>query len=1228
MSKAGQNNYKGINNQAFSALSLFLQNLRRTDFTEIILEGDKLEDYVIIYDAGKKIICESKIRKNGIKLKELKDILDTVIANGKLSVNDELLIVSDKIDDQVKSIVNNYIFLSDTYKQSLRSKSPHFEDKHFELVSSQVKLWEVSQIENREAILLFMYQAISMGGSFWVPQAVLEDWVNSLLVNDIYLGSQKGAHISKVEFLSKLIDKKQEYLKHNGTTYEEAREVSIKKIEDVIRLVNEHDPDKRAVCANAISELSSNPTLHYEALKRLSSRNNIDLKQWEQLWLATASTAYSLELFKVFENNSSNDPNQKYIITFINKILDEYLINYFREEFVKKDIVDLCKKIFSTSPSYVESIFEVIKKLYSYKSSRFLYDQKQNDESWEREEISNLLKHIYLGSTDDKLKKKIIDFILDNFNIVEDDGKFWHYTPPQLFDILSDYVNQNASEKVLWFSKIASDQFQKYYGRYGKKINFEGWEHMGGGISQAGSEFSISDRHFVTRILRPTLTTIYEANKEKGWKFITTNCVTRKMDDVSKVKPDFLNRAIIGILFQEYKGGKHAKEAFEILADFVRMRKGIPWKADLVFQELKGDYSDLQKWNLVKVSLDEFKNLPVNVFVEMIVSDLASKSDDKELRKLATETIKSWATDPEYQKRHNYGELDTVDSALKLINNPDSRNEGIDILEKYIESDHFKTRRDTFDTYDVANTLTRVLEEDFERGLKILNEVNKSSNLTINQQILISSSLYKTNDNRPEILIAIFDRFLKPLLSSLVGKKISDLDNLNEKDVKPLENRFNYRYARESLVQFSKKLARAGFKKDSLWLVKIFINDTDPPKDGSNYPDDPKGELNEHVRVAKGEKDLAIRTVRGYLAWTLQKLVVPFGETDQKVTQEIMPECIKLVKRLCSDSNYYVRAEGCIPLMELVKNRHTHLPGKDERFISEELAEEIEEIAFGMLTKENINLKQIARHLAMVFSYMRTLGTQKAMRVLEVFLSSDDEDVVDEILPLLIYYSLFRNNAFPKWPWKKLEPFDFKKIEELLLKQLKDGNNTVKARLAWQFERLPDEISKTPEEKRTLSVKQAVELSAKYLNELISEYDHSVYDDVYRFVEDYYQEYFDTCYDIWTKCIDIESDYFKKNWDESKLQEMYWWPFFYNGKILEAILDHKGKKEFLVCLKKLAEYPTPVLIAHDLDVAVSRLTKISGHDKEIGEIFDLLIKRDPKYYEFKEQWKQNFKKTK
>jgi len=1224
MSKAGQNNYKGINNQAFSSLSLFLQNLRRADFTEMIPEGEKLEDFVMVYDSGKRVICESKIRKNGLKLSNLKEILDTVINNGKITDKDELLIISDNVDDKVKSIVNNYIFLSDQYKQELRTKSPHFNDKHFHLLSSQVKIWEVSQIENRDAILLFMYQAISTGGSFWVPKDVLENWVNSILITDIYLGSQNGKHITRNNFLDKLDAIKQEYLKNNGTSYNEARSTNLKKIEDVIKLVNEQNPNKRAVCANAITELVANPTLHYEVLKRLTAKNDLVLRFWEQLWLASASTAYSLELFKIFERNIANDKNQEFIFKFINKILDEYLINYFREDFVKKDIVDLCKNIFSVSPGYLDKIFKVIKKLYVYKSSRFLYDQKHDDESWEREEISELLKQLYSQSHNQTFNKKVVDFILTNFNIVEDDGKFWHYTPPQLFNILSDYVKEKPAERILWLSKLASKQYQKFYQRFGKKTIFKGWEHMGGGISQSGSEFAISDRHFVTQVIKPSLQRLYEEDKEKAWKFISENCVARKLSDVSKNQPDFLNRTALGILFQEYRNGKHSKESFEILSDFVKMRNGIPWKADLIFQELRGDYTDEQKWSLVQVSLNEFNKLPVNVFVEQIVSDLATKSEIAEIRQQAIDILKNWTTNPEYQKRHSYGELDTVDSALKLINNPDSREEGIKILESYIESDHLKFKRDTFDTYDVANTLTRVLEEDIERGLSILNKVIKADTLSVNQQILICSSLYKTNDNKPEILKSIFDRFVKPLLSQLIGKKIDEVGNLAETDIKPIEERFNYRYARESLVQFSEKLARAGYKHDALWMAKIFINDSDPSKDGSNYPDDPKGEFNEHARVARGEKDLAIRTVRGYLAWTLQKLIVPFSNEDQKTTREIIPDCVKLVKQLCFDTNYYVRAEGCIPLIELVKNRHTHLPGKpNERFISEELAGEMESIAFEMLTEENIGLKQIARHLAMVFAYIRTLGTQKAKMVIQTFLKSDDEDVISEILPLFVYYSFFRQNAFPTWQWKPLEQFNQTEIQLLLENQLKNGSPKVRAQLAWQFERLPDEIKKTPEDRRSLTVEDAVKLSARQMTLLLNKYDHDVFNDIYRFIEDYYQEYFEICYGLWTKCISMESDYFKKNWSEDKLQEVYWWPFFYNGMILEAVLDKKGVQEFLDYFKKLADYPVPVLIANDLDRAVERLVPLTKHKGEVGNLFDVLIKRNPKYYEYKQRWIEN-----
>ena len=59
MSKAGQYNYKGINAQAWAAMSLFLQYMRDAKFASIQLEAANFEDFNLIFNDGKKIISES-----------------------------------------------------------------------------------------------------------------------------------------------------------------------------------------------------------------------------------------------------------------------------------------------------------------------------------------------------------------------------------------------------------------------------------------------------------------------------------------------------------------------------------------------------------------------------------------------------------------------------------------------------------------------------------------------------------------------------------------------------------------------------------------------------------------------------------------------------------------------------------------------------------------------------------------------------------------------------------------------------------------------------------------------------------------------------------------------------------------------------------------------------------------------------------------------------------------
>ena len=658
----------GIDAQNWAAMSLFLQYVTNSDFRYIGFEGKKLEDFYLVFEDGRKIICESKAGKVG--LSQIRKILDNIIKHGQLTDQDEILIIAKEVDSSAKGLIENFKYFTDQVKKELQNNQHKYNDSHMKLLP-QLKFWEVDKDTNLTAVKLMMAKVISYPEPFWVPEHRLKEITNDLIIEKVYKGSQKGEILTKDDFLKLIQVKKSQILEDDGSDYEKEKLIDEKKVRDVIKAVNKKD--RRLNINNEITKIYTNSSIHHFALQKLSLEKDLNLSDWDNLWKATIQSAFSIELFKIFENNIQNRRNQEYAIDFTLSTIGK-TSNFFREEFIKYDIIKLCTSILTTTPRLENKLFEVIKKLYEHNIERFLYVKRRSDDSWEREEAAKLLYEIYIKSKNIKFKDEIVEYILDKFNVVEDDGKFWHYTPPGIFNILGDHFKEDPQKKLISFIKQLSEQYDRVYRKYSKKTCFEGWEHVGGGISQSGSEFSISDRHFVTRILRPTLTTIYEADKEKGWKFITTNCITRKMDDVNKDKPDFLNRAVIGILFQEYKDGKHAEDAFEILADYVRMHKGIPWKADLVFQELRGDYSDRQKWNLVKVSLDEYKSLPVNVFVEMIVSDLASKSEDKELRKLATETIKSWATDPEYQKRHNYGELDTVDSALKLINNPDSRN--------------------------------------------------------------------------------------------------------------------------------------------------------------------------------------------------------------------------------------------------------------------------------------------------------------------------------------------------------------------------------------------------------------------------------------------------------------------------------------------------------------------------------------------------------------------------
>jgi len=1212
MTKQGQLTQKGINAQNWAAMSLFLQHVTRSNFSYIGFEGEKLEDFHLVFADGRKVICESKA--GVINLSDIRGILDKIIKHAQVTDQDEILIVCKSVNKRAKNLVENFKYFTDRIKRELKSKKHKYEDRHLKLLP-QLRFWEVSQDINRQAVEKLMARVLSYPEPFWIPIHKLRRLTKSLVEDTVYKGSQEGETLTRDDFLSLLKNEKIRILEDDGYNYEDVKQTNEKDVKDIIKSIKSRS--KKLNVNNELTMLYANPSIHHFTLLKLENEKKLNLSDWGNLWEATYQSAFSIELFKIFTNNIKTKDNQQFALDFVLEKLGGPT-NYFREEFIKYDIVKLCNEILKISPSLEVKVFEVIKKVYEHSIDRFLYVKRRSDDSWERERVAELLEELYKKSKNKDLKQEIINYIVSNFNLVEDDGQFWHYTPPSVFRILRKFVSHDPENIVPWFTKKCIEQYGKFYKTFSKKLAFSGWEYSGSSISQTGNSFSIADRHFVTQVLTPALRKLYNSNNEEGLNFIQEYCLSK----VNKDKPDFLNRAALPILLDEYRDGVYSKEIFEILKAFVEMRKGIPWKNDLVFQALNtDDFTDEQKWRLIEISLDEFDSLPTNVFVEKIVFNIASKPSSK-LVERAGDVITSWIQNPKYNAMHTIGSYEPMDGLGQLLEN--NFDKAVNLLKSYLSSDHFINKLVDFDAYDAAKTVATVIDKNLDKGLNLLESIYSYGNLSKNQQIALCSGISDISDDKSERLLQVFNKFLKPKLIELLGDRV-DVEKL--KDIDPIERKISYRHARESLVQFAEKLAKVAKKEyldAALWLVKVFVHDSDPPKDGSNYPDDPKGEFNKHQNIIGGEDDHSIQTIRGYCCWVIQKLVIPRNPQTTEQTRAIIKELLPTLRDLAFDGNYYVRVESCIPLIELVKNRHTHLPDKPkERFVSEAIAENIEKIPFDMLyNPKNLKLKAVMKNLAMVFSYIRTLGTKDAKKVLETFLNSEYDEVTTEITPLLIFYALFRKDAYKDWQWEKLDKFEHTKLEKLFEEQLSKGSPVLKAKLAWQLERLPDEIKNIPEDKRTLGVTDTVKLSAKYLLKLTKKYDHDVFNHIYRFIEENIGDYFDICLELWTKCIEIESKYFKENWAEEKLHEMYWWPFFYNGKILANILENKDTNEYLKWFKILAQYPVNVLIANDLDVAVKKLVDIKDkrYKKEVEYLFDLLIKRNPEYYEFKQRW--------
>ena len=1203
--RGGKATYKGINAQSWAAMSLFLQHLKQPAFSRIVLEEDELKDFTLYFNDGHKVICESKDRKQSFSYKNLKDLLNSILKKTILGEKDEVLVICTNLNDELKSYVNWMKYIDDSNHEIWQLfKKKGFSDKAiWEL--KKVRFWKVAPEKHHLAVYALFSEILN----FWLPESELECKADSILVKKIYEGSAKGDTFTRDQLFQMIDEIRSNAKKYSGYFKDEKEkaETRLKKLLKAIK--NNQNP---VWSEYPLSALSTEPSLMWFVLEEFKKKAKLDLTKWKEIWEQQKVYRYSFQVFHVFRNNLHSAKNREYVLYIIGNNISEFR-GYFSGDVFELDVIKTLQDILKSNDKKLHNrIFDVIKKLLKANSSDYFYQRGNQHVDYRKEQVCSLLSTLYKKS-DASLQNNIIAFTFDTFNLVEDDGQFSFYTPRNIFDLVKENVLKRKKSKTT-IKKLIIDfvaQYDKHYEPIKKKTLkrkfYQGWELMGGGISSSNGHCSVGDRHFIESILQPLILQYYKNNKQEAWNFIIKECATKEKT-VSRGSPDFLNRSIIPVILEEYFRGseKNSKTAFDILTEFVTSKRGIPHKADLIFQELRRwplEY-EKKKCELVKKAIEKWK-LPINPFTDELVLGFI-QSQDTEIQSWAVETIKSWFENPAYYSRDSLARKEVAHTLQDLIGHEKTSDLGITLLKSFISTDYFKEKYDHFSVYDLGRVLNGLLKANFDKGIVILNEIKSQTNLTWNQQTLLTHSFLNSHNQESDT-----KEFLNKLYDQFVDTWLAEMGNSNKKIVKKLTEP----YPRQRIVEFAEKLAREKEIEKALRIVECFIDDPDPCLPADEKDEESK-KYNEHKKILEGHGSPTITSVRGYCAWTIQHCLVMEGRTTA-ILDKIIDFTKKLVSR--SEKNYYIKYMACFPLARLAQLRLAHTGDNETLFFEvyggrkEALkeAKKIEEIAFDLLEQITEYPKaaqnELSKSILSVFNYIRGLNTADAKKLIDLLLKFSPE-AIGEAAALFIYFAYYRKDAFLKWKWQEkglyddLAMFDGKYFVEKLNKLLDREEEVIRSKFAWHLFLLTD----NKHEKNETQYSQDFKLAYDGLLKMMQHYDKNTFGTIFRFIHENMKHRFGDCYKLFLKWLDFIPA-------EKGLNDLGYQQY---DDLLEEIKKYGGDDEFLKSLGLLLAKPG---VWH-LDSALGYLKSFPKNNKTVNKLFDQLIGKNSRHFTDKQEW--------
>ncbi|MHB8277984.1 MAG: hypothetical protein ACYDIA_10085, partial [Candidatus Humimicrobiaceae bacterium] len=504
MSDQGRNIFKGANYQVLAAFSLFLQYLRYNDFSHMQLEAPDLSDFYLVFNDGRKLICESKNYNIGISDSILKEILEKIDSKKSLENKDEIIIVCSKCNTEIILKVKNLRFYKKGLEEYLKNKNFSI---NLESLLLKTNIWEIKENIISETMFYLFYEIVG----FWLPEEEIGRITSDILVNRFYKGSARGEIYKKENIYNeiKLLAKK---IRESSTFFQENENNFEKKISPIIKIVKKQ---KIEFGSYEFEALTQDRGLMLFLFDKLLVQKDTSLPNLDILLKASNTPIFKKYLFDLFKNNLGKKENRGYVINYIDKELQR-LNSYYYEDFLENDLSEIFNLIIEKDKDFNLKIFKIIERQFDLIGEKIFYIEAKKNLFYQQKDLCEVLKVLY-ESSDDVLKSDIISFTVSKFNLIsDDDDEHNHFSPESAFLILKEFITADNNK----YFKERFSTVVKYlvlqYGRYEKFLkeeDFNGWDCLGSCSAFWGNNYKVSDKYFIKNLLTSCLLTLDSADR-------------------------------------------------------------------------------------------------------------------------------------------------------------------------------------------------------------------------------------------------------------------------------------------------------------------------------------------------------------------------------------------------------------------------------------------------------------------------------------------------------------------------------------------------------------------------------------------------------------------------------------------------------------------------------------------------------------------------------------------